>query len=329
MPTLDLRVERWPIAGTFTISRGSRTEAVVVVVALQEGPAIGHGECVPYARYGESIEGVVAALEALRPQIEAGVTRAGIRSLLPAGAARNALDCALWQLEASRAGLPLHQLAALPPPQPVTTAYTLSLGTPESMFEAARKAAARPLLKIKLGGEGDAERLAAVRAGAPDSTLIVDANEAWRRETLGANLAACEKAGVALIEQPMPAGEDAALAEIETPIVICADESIHDAASLGHLPRWYDAINIKLDKTGGLTDALELRDAARARGLKIMVGCMLGTSLAMAPAILLAQGAEFVDLDGPLLLAKDREPGLIYQGSQLVPPLGAVGANPP
>ena len=329
MPELALRVESWPIAGTFTISRGSRTEAVVVVVALSDGVAVGHGECVPYARYGESIDGVVTALEALRPQIDAGLTRAEIRTLLPPGAARNALDCALWSLEAGLAGISVHQWAGLPPPQPVTTAYTLSLGTPESMFEAAQKAATRPLLKIKLGGEGDAERLAAVRAGAPGATLIVDANEAWREANLAANLAACEAVGVALIEQPLPAGQDSALAEIRTPIVICADESIHDAASLAHLPPWYQAINIKLDKTGGLTDALELREAARARGLKIMVGCMLGTSLAMAPAILLAQGAEFVDLDGPLLLAKDREPGLIYQGSTLIPPLGAVGANPP
>lgn len=329
MATMQLSVERWPIAGTFTISRGSRTEATVVVLSISDGVALGHAECVPYARYGESIEGVVAALEAIRPAIEAGLTREAAQGLLPAGAARNALDCALWALESSRSGVAPHLLAGLPPPQPVITAYTLSLGTPDSMFEAARKAQDRPLLKIKLGGEGDAERLQAVRRGAPNSTLIIDANEAWREETLAANLAACEAVGVALIEQPMPAGQDGALAHVRTPIVICADESIHDAASLAHLPGWYDAINIKLDKTGGLTDALALREAARARGLKIMVGCMLGTSLAMAPAVLLAQGAEFVDLDGPLLLAKDRKPGLIFQGSTLIPPLGAVGANPP
>lgn len=329
MVTLSTDVQRWPIAGTFTISRGSRTEAVVVVVTLTDGVAVGHAECVPYARYHESIEGVIAALEGIRPQIEAGLTREAAQGLLPAGAARNALDCALWALESSRAGVPSHILAGLPPPQPVVTAYTLSLGTPDSMFEAASKASDRPLLKIKLGGEGDVERLQAVRRGAPKSTLIIDANEAWREDNLAANLAACEAVGVALIEQPMPAGQDSALAHVKTPIVICADESIHDAASLAHLPAWYDAVNIKLDKTGGLTDALKLRDAARARGLKIMVGCMLGTSLAMAPAVLLAQGAEFVDLDGPLLLAKDREPGLIFQGSTLIPPLGAVGANPP
>ena len=320
MRTLETAVERWPIAGSFTISRGSRTEAVVVVAKISENGFAGSGECVPYARYGESIESVVAQIEGVAGAIRNGASRLDLLRLLPAGAARNALDCALWDLESRRSGQPLHALAAMPAPKPMITAYTLSLGTPESMREAAATAAQRPLLKVKLGGDGDPERIAAVRAGAPKSRLIVDANEAWRAENLAANLAACEAAGVELIEQPLPAGDDSALAGITTSIAICADESIHDAASLAHLPGWYRAINIKLDKTGGLTDALALLTAGREKGLKIMIGCMLGTSLAMAPAVLLAEGAEFVDLDGPLLLAKDREGGLRFEGSLLHPP---------
>ncbi|KAF0230498.1 MAG: mandelate racemase/muconate lactonizing [Beijerinckiaceae bacterium] len=320
MRHLETAVERWPIAGSFTISRGSRTEAVVVVATITDGGVSGAGECVPYARYGESIESVVAQIESVAPAIRIGASRVELLALLPPGAARNAVDCALWDLEAKKTGKSLAELAGMAQPKPMITAYTLSLGTPESMREAAEKAAHRPLLKVKLGGEGDPARIAAVRAGAPNSRIIVDANEGWRAETLAANLAACEAAGVELIEQPMPAGVDAALHGISTGIAICADESIHDAASLAHLPAWYTAVNIKLDKTGGLTDALALLAAARARGLKIMVGCMLGTSLAMTPAVLLAEGAEFVDLDGPLLLAKDREGGLTYDGSILHPP---------
>lgn len=320
MRKLETSVERWPIAGSFTISRGSRTEAVVVIATITESGVSGMGECVPYARYGESIESVTAQIEGIAPAIAGGASRTDLLGLLPAGAARNAVDCALWDLESRKTGRSLAALAAMPAPKPMITAYTLSLGTPESMFEAAAKAAHRPLLKVKLGGEGDPARIAAVRRGAPGSRLIVDANEAWRAETLGANLAACEAAGVELIEQPLPAGADDALSDIRTSIAICADESIHDAASLSHLPAWYSAINIKLDKTGGLTDALALLKAGRAKGLKIMVGCMLGTSLAMKPAVLVAEGAEFVDLDGPLLLAKDRDDPLIYEGSLLIPP---------
>lgn len=320
MRSLETIVERWPIAGSFTISRGSRTEAIVVVARIAERDIAGIGECVPYARYGESVESVVRQIESISTAIEASASRQDLLSLLPAGAARNAVDCALWDLEAKKAGKSLAALAGMPAPRPMITAYTLSLGTPESMREAAMNAAHRPLLKVKLGGKGDPERIAAVRAGAPRARLVVDANEAWRENTLVANLAACEKAGVELIEQPLPAGEDKALAGIATPIAICADESIHDSASLAHLPPWYSAINIKLDKTGGLTDALALLKSARAKNLKVMVGCMLGTSLAMAPALLLAEGAEFVDLDGPLLLTKDREPGLRYEGSLVHPP---------
>jgi L-alanine-DL-glutamate epimerase-like enolase superfamily enzyme len=320
MRKLDIAVEHWPIAGSFTISRGSRTEAIVVVARIGEGEIAGAGECVPYARYSETVESVIAQIESVRHAVEAGASRQALLTLLPAGAARNAVDCALWALEAERSAMTTAELAGVPALKPVVTAYTLSLGTPETMFAAAEAAAARPLLKVKLGGEGDPARIAAVRQGAPQSRIVIDANEAWRAETLGANLAACEAAGVELIEQPLPAGQDEALAAVRTPILICADESIHDSTSLANLPPWYKAINIKLDKTGGLTDALALLNEARARDLKIMIGCMLGTSLAMAPAVVLAGEAEFVDLDGPLLLAKDREDGLRYEGSLIMPP---------
>jgi len=321
MPRLTVAVERFPIAGAFTISRGSRTEAVVVVATLEEGDVRGRGECVPYARYGESVESVAAALEEQAGWIAGGGSRFDLADRMKPGAARNALDCALWDFEAKRTGRPAHELAGLSAPGPVTTAYTLSLGDPEAMEEAARNAAHRPLLKVKLGGEGDPERIAAVRRGAPDSRLIVDANEAWRAETIEQNLAACAAANVGLIEQPLPAGDDGLLAEIDRTIPICADESLHDRAGLDALAKRYDAINIKLDKAGGLTEALKLAHEARARGFEIMVGCMVGSSLAMAPAMLLAHHAAYVDLDGPLLLARDREPGLRYEGSTVYPPL--------
>jgi L-alanine-DL-glutamate epimerase-like enolase superfamily enzyme len=321
---LATAVERWPIAGRFTISRGSRTEAVVVVAEVTDGTVTGRGECVPYARYGETVEGVRDLIAAQGDALAAGLTRTDLAARLPAGAARNALDCALWDLEAKRAGIPAHALAGIPAPKPVVTCYTLSLGSPEEMEAAARAAAARPLLKVKLGGAGDPERIAAVRRGAPDSRLVVDANEAWSAETIEANLAACARAGVQLIEQPLPADDDAALARIDRSIPICADESLHDRAGLDGLRDRYDAINIKLDKAGGLTEALLLAEAARARGLSIMVGCMLGTSLAMAPAMLLSGVAAFVDLDGPLLLARDREPGLRFDGSLVHPPEPAL-----
>ncbi|MFC0217801.1 N-acetyl-D-Glu racemase DgcA [Pseudochelatococcus lubricantis] len=320
MRELEIAVEHWPIAGSFTIARGSRTEAVVVVATVREGEHAGWGECVPYKRYGESVDSVVAQLRGLAEAVRDGLMRTDLLRRLTPGAARNALDCALWDLEVHASGRPLHALAGALKPAPMTTAYTLSLGTPESMYEAARRAAERPLLKVKLGGDGDIERLAAVREGAPRARLIVDANEGWRPDNLGANIAACEREKVELIEQPLPAGDDGALARIDTPVAICADESIHDAASLAALPAWYTAVNIKLDKTGGLTDALVLRREAAARGLGIMVGCMVGTSLGMTPALVIAEGADYVDLDGPLLLARDREGGLRYEGSTLIPP---------
>ncbi|MGA0920410.1 MAG: N-acetyl-D-Glu racemase DgcA [Gemmatimonadaceae bacterium] len=327
---LEVAVERWPIAGRFTIARGSRTEAVVVVVTLRAAGAAGRGECVPYARYGESVESVVAQIESQRAALAAaaasdlGAVRDALQRALPAGAARNALDCAAWDLEAKWSGVPVVERAGLPALRSVTTAYTLSLGTPEAMGAAAAAARARPLLKVKLGGAGDAERIAAGRAAAPQARLIVDANESWRAALLGENVAACEAAGVELIEQPLPAGEDADLVGCRTAIAICADESVHDRAGLAALVDRYQAINIKLDKTGGLTEALALAAAARALGLTCMIGCMLGTSLAMAPALLLAGAADFVDLDGPLLLAKDRDPGLRFEGSEVSPPAPAL-----
>ena len=322
---LTVAVERFPIAGIFTIARGSRTEAVVVSATIADGAAIGRGECVPYARYGETVEDVAAEIERMAPAIAAGLDRQALQNALPAGAARNALDCALWDLEAKLAGVPAAVLAGLDRLRPATTAYTISLGAPDAMAAAARAAAERPILKIKLGSPAeDRARIAAVRAAAPDSTLIADANEGWTEGTAAGLLAACAEAGFALVEQPLPAAQDAALRGIERAVPLCADESVHDRASLDRLVGLYDAVNIKLDKTGGLSEALALADAATERGLGIMVGCMVGTSLAMAPAMLLTPKARFVDLDGPLLLARDREPGLRYEGSLVHPPEPAL-----
>jgi L-alanine-DL-glutamate epimerase-like enolase superfamily enzyme len=317
---LRVAVESFPIAGVFTISRGSRSEARVVVATVTEGPHHGRGECVPYGRYGEQVESVVAQIESMRAPIEAGRDRHAIQNLLPSGAARNAIDCALWDLDAKRLGLPAYQLAGLDRLHPVVTAFTISLGEPTEMAAAAAAAADRPLLKIKLGGEGDPERIKAVRSAAPDSELIVDANESWRKEMLAEYFAVCLSAGVRLIEQPLPQDDDAALLEMAHPIPVCADESLHDRAELARLAGRYEAINLKLDKAGGLTEALALLRAAQDRGLGVVVGCMVATSLAMAPAMLLTPKAQFVDLDGPLLLARDREPGMRYEGSILFPP---------
>jgi len=322
---LTVAVERFPIAGRFTIARGSRTEAVVVTATIARDGAIGRGECVPYARYGETIEGVVAAIESVRPQVEGGFDRFALQGALPPGAARNAIDCALWDFEAKRAGVPAHVSAGIHRLRPATTAYTISLDTPDAMAEVAARVAERPILKIKLGGEGgDFERIRAVRAAVPDATLIADANEGWTEATVERHLAACAEAGFALIEQPLPADRDGCLRSIARPVPLCADESVHDRHGLDRLVGLYDAINIKLDKTGGLTEALALADAAEAHGLAVMVGCMVGTSLAMAPAMLLSPRARFVDLDGPLLLAHDRENGLRYDGSVVHPPSPAL-----
>jgi L-alanine-DL-glutamate epimerase-like enolase superfamily enzyme len=322
--SLAVRVERWPVAGAFTIARGSRTEAIVVVAELSAGRHRGRGEGVPYARYGESVESVVALIESMREPLAAGLDRATLQASMPAGAARNALDCALWDLDAKRAGRRAHELAGIPPPRALVTAYTISLGAPEAMASASAAASGRPLLKIKLGGQGDPARLAAVRAAAPKAELIVDANEAWTEANLADNFAACAAAGVTLVEQPLPAGRDAALAEIARPIPTCADESLHDRASLGGLRAKYDAINIKLDKAGGLTEALALAAEAERQGFAIMVGCMLSTSLSMAPALLVAQRARVVDLDGPLLLERDRQHGLRYENGLVHPSTSAL-----
>ena len=319
-PRLAARIERWPITGAFTISRGSKTEAVTVIAEISQGGHTGRGECVPYPRYGETPEATLAAVRAAQRALRGGLDREGLQRILPAGAARNALDCALLDLEAKTRGRRAWELLGRPEPRACTTAFTISLGTPEAMAAATAKAANRPLLKIKLGGEGDAGRIAAVRKEAPESELIVDANEAWTAADLEHNLAACAAVGVTLVEQPLPAGQDEALARIRRAVAVCADESVHDRASLEGLRDRYDAINIKLDKAGGLTEALAMADAAQALGFEIMVGCMVGTSLAMAPAMLLTPQARFVDLDGPLLLAKDRDDGLRYEGSTVYPP---------
>jgi len=320
---LSVRIERWPLAGAFTISRGTKTEAVVVVAELSDGTHRGRGESVPYARYGETPDGVVAAIEVLRPALRRGLTRADLQSAMPAGAPRNALDCAYWDVNAKAAARPVHELAGLVAPRPRITAYTISLASPAVMAEAAERAADRPLLKVKLGSDDDGTRIAAVRRAAPRAELIVDANEGWTGDNLAQNLAACADAGVTLIEQPLPEGKDAALAHIKRTIPVSADESVHARASLEALTGKYDAVNIKLDKTGGLTEALALAAEAERRGFTIMVGCMVATSLSMAPAMLVAQRARVVDLDGPLLLAQDRADGLRYDGS-LAYPAGAA-----
>jgi L-Ala-D/L-Glu epimerase len=312
--------ETFPIAGRFTISRGSKTEAKVVVARLSDGNVTGQGECVPYARYGESVESVLVEINAAAVRLMLNANRQQLASLLKPGAARNALDCALWDFEAKHSGTQVAQSIAAGELKPLTTAYTLSLGTAEEMGNAANANAHRTLLKIKVGGEGDIERVRAVAKNAPNSKIILDANEGWTAENVAANMAAAAELGIALIEQPLPASNDEILADIPHPVPVCADESAHTSQGLAALRERYDAVNIKLDKTGGLTEALKMRDEARALGFQIMVGCMVGSSLAMAPAVLLAQGAEFVDLDGPLLLARDREPGLRYEGSLVYPP---------
>jgi L-alanine-DL-glutamate epimerase-like enolase superfamily enzyme len=309
MPKLTIAPESWPIAGGFTISRGTKTSADVVVVTLEEGGATGRGECVPYARYDETVDSTVAALEAVRSTVERGLARDAFAAL-QGKAARNALDCALWDLEAKLTGTPAWRRAGFAELRPLVTAYTLSLDTPAAMAASAEKAAGRPLLKLKLGAPGDVERLVAVRRAVPQARIIVDANEGWTADDLPRMFQACLEAGVELVEQPLPAGDDAVLARLRRPIVVCADESAHDREGLAALVGRYDAVNIKLDKTGGLTEALALAGAARQHDLKIMVGCMLATSLAMAPAMLVGQLADVVDLDGPLLLARDREPGI-------------------
>jgi L-alanine-DL-glutamate epimerase-like enolase superfamily enzyme len=319
-PRLNVTTERWPTRGSFVIARGAVTAVETVVAAISADGHVGRGECRPYPRYGETPAGVAAAIAALAEEIAAGLDRETLQRTMPAGAARNALDAALLDLEAKRSGRRAWEILGLAAPKPLVTAFTLSLDTPERMRAAARAAADRPLLKVKLGAAGDEERIAAVREGAPAARLIVDANEGWSAKTLAENLRACAACGVVLVEQPLPADDDAALGRVDRPVPVCADESVHDRHGLAALVGRYDAVNIKLDKAGGLTEALLTIAEARRRGLGVMVGCMVASSLAMAPAVLAAQGAEIVDLDGPLLLARDRPHGLRYEGSTVFPP---------
>ena len=317
---ITVQADSFRLAEVFTIARGSRTEARVLRVSVERDGVTGQGECVPYARYGESLDSVTAEIEAL-PQ---DITRAALQDALEPGAARNALDCALWDLEAKQAGRRVWDLAGLPEPGPAITAYTLSLDTPEKMEASAARHAHRPLLKIRLGTPDDMPRLEAVRRGAPGAKIIVDANEGWSADVYADLAPHLTRLGVALVEQPLPAGQDDMLAEIARPVPVCADESCHDRASLSGLKGKYDMVNIKLDKTGGLTEALALKQAALADGYRIMIGCMVGTSLAMAPATLLAQAAEYTDLDGPLLLAEDRDPPLRFDEAGVYPPEPAL-----
>ena len=292
----------------------------MIVVTLSEDGFTGHGEAVPYSRYHETVPQCIASLEAARPAIEAGIDRLSVPSLNLPKAAQNALDCALLDLESKKSNTPVWKIIGLSEPTNTITAYTLSLDTPDAMAKAAAQATHYPLLKLKLGREGDVERLDAIREAVPTARLIVDANEGWSPAILPAMLEACKKYRVELVEQPLPADNDEALRNMPRSTIICADESAHDIGGLKNLVGKYDAINIKLDKTGGLTSALALVKAAREQDFKIMIGCMLATSLAMAPAFLLAQLADYVDLDGPLLLSKDRENGITFSNGIMSPP---------
>lgn len=317
---LFVETERFPLAAAFTISRGSKTEAAVITVTVGQDGKMGHGECVPYARYGETLESVRDQVEAIRDKVERGISRGELLGAMKAGAARNAVDCALWDLESKMTGVRAQSRVCVSPPRPLVTAYTISLGEPDQMAESARQQAHRPLLKVKVGTPNDTSRIRAVALAAPASRIILDANEGWTEDNIRDHLLAAAEYKVALIEQPLPAGNDEFLRTIPHPVPICADESVHSAEDLESLLGLYDAVNIKLDKAGGLTAAIGLRDRARQLGFGVMVGCMVGTSLAMAPAVLLAQDADFVDLDGPLLLARDRRTPLDYNGSLVSPP---------
>ena len=314
---IEVTSDVFRLAQVFTISRGSRTQAEVLTVTID---GLGRGECVPYARYGETLQSVTAQIQGLPSDL----TRASLQDALPAGAARNAVDCAMWDLAAKRAGCRVWDLLGLPAPTAQITAYTLSLGTPDAMAQQATKNAHRPLLKIKLGTPDDMARLEAVRRGAPQSQIIVDANEGWSAEIYADLAPHLIRLGVKMVEQPLPAGADDMLAEIARPLPVCADESCHDRSSLAALSGKYDMVNIKLDKTGGLTEALMLKDAAISAGFDVMVGCMVGSSLAMAPATILAQGVAFTDLDGPLLLAEDRAQPLQFDENGVHPPAAAL-----
>lgn len=315
---VKLYTQSWPIRGSFTISRGSKTQAETIIVEIEHQGLIGRGECVPYARYGESIASVLQQITEVIADIESGISREQLQPLLPAGAARNAVDCAMWDLECKQDKQPIWTKVGLAA-EPLTTAYTLSLDTPENMEKTAIENADRPLLKLKLGGPEDLARVQAVRRGAPNAKIILDANEAWTVEAYKQLIPELIKLDVAMIEQPFHADEDSVLASLERPIPICADESCHDRNSLQKVVGLYDMVNIKLDKTGGLTEALKLKDQAQSLGLRVMVGCMVSSSLSMAPAFVVAQGAEVVDLDGPLLLSADIENGFEFENNSMLP----------
>jgi L-alanine-DL-glutamate epimerase-like enolase superfamily enzyme len=322
--SVRIHVSAWPLGAVFSISRGSKTQAEVIVVDIERDGVTGRGECVPYARYGETIASVKAQLEQTKPWVQAGGERESLAAQLPAGAARNALDCALWDVAAKATGQRVWTLAGIGAPETVVTAYTLSLDTPAAMAKSAATHAARPLLKLKLDRNDPVGRVQAVHEAAPNAQLIVDANEAWQPSDLDKWLPALSDLGVAMVEQPLPAGRDEALVGLSSPIPIGADESCHIAEDVARLRDRYQMVNIKLDKSGGLTEALRVREAALTAELQFMVGCMVGTSLSMAPAMLLTPGARFVDLDGPLLLANDRQPGLTYSGAQVLVPTSDV-----
>ncbi|RQW62026.1 N-acetyl-D-Glu racemase DgcA [Vibrio viridaestus] len=315
---VNIHQKSWPIRGSFTISRGTKTSAETIIVEIRTRGVIGRGECVPYSRYGETLESVKAQIEGVLPEVKCGINRTHLQSLLPSGAARNALDCAMWDLELKLNHSSVWDALKIQP-QPLTTAYTLSLDKPHRMEQVAVENAYRPLLKLKLGGPEDLERVKAVRNGSPKAKIILDANEAWDKETYDALIPELLKLDVAMIEQPFHADNDHWLDGLDRPIPICADESCHDRKSLENVIGRYDMINIKTDKTGGLTEALMLKQDAEQAGLRIMVGCMLSSSLSMAPAYVVAQGVEVVDLDGPLLLAKDIEPGFEFENNLMMP----------
>ena len=313
---IQAKVEIFPLAQVFRISRGARTQAEVVTVTIEKDGVTGRGECVPYTRYNETQESVIKQVESLPVDID----KKTLQDTLPPGSARNAVDCALWDFECKKRNQRIWEIAGIQVPEQKITAYTLSLDEPKNMFKQAEKNSNRPLLKVKLGTPNDMPRLEAVRKGAPNSEIIVDANEGWDAELYSQLAPELVRLGVKLVEQPLPADQDGDLIGLPRPLPICADESCHDRKSLEKLIGKYDFVNIKLDKTGGLTEALQLKDKALEAGFKIMVGCMVGSSLAMAPATLIAQNATFVDLDGPLLLAHDRRHGLLYDESWVHPP---------
>ncbi|BDA85103.1 dipeptide epimerase [Aureimonas sp. SA4125] len=322
---LSVTVESFELAAAFTIARGSKREAVVVIATIEDGATTGRGECVPYARYGESIDSVRQTIETARAAIENGISRQELQRLMPAGAARNAVDCALWDLEARLSGRSVASLICPAPLRALETAYTISLGSPEEMAAATRAAAGRKLLKIKVGAaSGDIDRIRAVHAAAGGARLILDANEGWTEANLAENMQAAAAAGAVLVEQPLPAGSDAILADLPHAVPVCADESLHKTTDLAALRSRYDFVNVKLDKTGGLTEAIALVTEARNLGFGVMVGCMVASSLSMAPAVLLGQGADIIDLDGPLLMKVDRPAGLVYAGSTVQPPTAAL-----